>query len=226
MKTMTSWMFAAILFCGMSLNAQAQDYYETKDEVAISFGAGTNTQIFNVFSELFGVMGSTLVSSMATGGQYVGYTTYDDESHIPAFSIEYFHHMNPWLSLGAIGCLNYSSSDMYCNWQDKNGNTTKEKVGHGKKCFATLMPAVKFDWLRKKNVGLYSKLALGATYMYEKEVQDNDKGEKDLHDESDVLFNFQATFIGFEAGSQKVRGFAEFGVGEQGILSAGVRVKF
>ena len=226
MKKMTSWMFAAILLCGYSVNAQAQDYYETKDEVAISVGSVTNTQIFNVFSEMFGIMGSSLITGIATGGQYVGYTTYDDESYIPAFSIEYFHHMNKWLSIGAIGCLNYYSSDMYCNWQDKNGNTTKEKVGSGEKYFATLMPAVKFDWLRKKNVGLYSKLGLGVTYMHEKEVQQNSRGEKDLYDESDFLFNFHVTLVGFEAGSQKVRGFAEFGFGEQGILSAGVRMKF
>lgn len=228
MKKMTSWMFAAILLCGISVNAQAQVSYEygTKDEVAISFGAVTNTQFLNAFSELFEVMGSAMITGIATGGQYVGYATYDDKSYIPAFSVEYFHHMNSWLSLGAISCLNYYSSDMYCNWQNSSGITTKEKVGSGKKYFATLMPAVKFDWLRKKNIGLYSKIGIGATYMYEKEVQDNDKGEKDLYDDSDLMFNFQATVIGFEAGSEKIRGFAELGMGEQGVLSAGVRVKF
>ena len=225
---MTSWMFAAILLCGFSVNAQAQSRYEygTKDEVAVSFGYITNSQIFNAFSELFEVMGSAMITGITTGGQYVGYSTYDDKSYVPAFSVEYFHHLNPWLSIGAIGCLNYYSSDMYCNWQDNNGHTTKEKVGNGKKCFATVMPAVKFDWLRQKHIGLYSKIAVGATYMYEKDVQDNKRGEKDLYSDSDILINFQATFVGFEAGSEKVRGFAELGVGEQGIFSAGVRMKF
>ena len=222
-----SFILLLLLTC-FAAQAQTQLRYEygTKNEVAISIGYITNTQVLNVFSELSEVIGSTFVTGLATGGHYVGYSTYDDNSYVPSFSVEFFHHLKPWLSVGAIGCLNYYSNDMYCNWQDNNGNTTKEKVGKGEKCFATLMPAVKFDWLRREHIGLYSKLAIGATYSYEKEVQDNSRGEKNLNSESEFMINFQATLIGFEAGSEKVRGFAEFGMGEQGVLSAGVRVKF
>jgi hypothetical protein len=37
---------------------------------------------------------------------------------------------------------------------------------------------------------------------------------------------FQLTGIGAEVGGEHVRGFAEFGAGEKGILCAGVRFKF
>ena len=42
----------------------------------------------------------------------------------------------------------------------------------------------------------------------------------------DLMFNFQVSLIGVEAGNNHVRGFAEFGVGEQGIALAGIRYKF
>jgi len=47
-----------------------------------------------------------------------------------------------------------------------------------------------------------------------------------VHSNNEIRFNFQASLIGVEVGSQKLRGFAEFGVGEQGIAQAGVRYKF
>ena len=75
MKTMKSWMFAAILLCGTSMSAQAQEYYQTKDEVAVTIGGGTNSQLFDAFSRLFGVMGEALVTGIMTGGHYVGTTT-------------------------------------------------------------------------------------------------------------------------------------------------------
>jgi hypothetical protein len=43
---------------------------------------------------------------------------------------------------------------------------------------------------------------------------------------NDIVFNFQATAIGVEAGGSHVRAFTEFGIGEQGIALAGVRFKF
>jgi hypothetical protein len=233
-----SMMIAAALLCGTVNNAQAQsnNYYETEDEVAISFGAGTNSQIFSAFSNLFGVMCEALITSVATAGTHTGHTSYDNEKYIPPISVEYFHHLNKTVSIGGIGCFNGYTSDMFFNWQQNSGDGTatlksKDKIGSAKKYYATLMPAVKFDWVRTKNFGVYSKVGIGLTYMYEKEIQKKDDtgkdiGDKKIHSESRFMGNFQASLLGIEAGSQKIRGFAELGCGEQGILLAGLRYKF
>ena len=178
---MKSWMFAAILLCGTSMSAQAQEYYQTKDEVAVTIGGGTNSQLFDAFSRLFGVMGEALVTGIMTGGHYVGTTTYDNEKYIPALSVEYFHHVSPMVSIGGIAAFNGYSSDMFCNWQTSDHVSTKEKIGTAKKYNITVMPAVKFDWVRKKNFGVYTKIGIGATYMYEKEVQKNGWQTSRLH---------------------------------------------
>ncbi len=230
MKTMKSWMFAAILLCGTSMSAQAQDsddYYQTKDEFAVTIGNGTTTQFLNVFSNLFGVMGEALITGTISGGQFIGYTTYENEKNIPPVSVEYFHHTNKVVSFGAIVGFSGMSQDMYCNFQRSGSYTsTKEKVGSGHKYYITVMPAAKFDWLRKKNYGLYSKVAVGATLMIEKEKQDVNGEKKTVHDDTDLMFNLQASLIGIEAGSQNFRGFAELGFGEQGLIVAGLRYKF
>ncbi len=231
-----SMIIAAALLCGTVNNAQAQSEDYPKDEVAISIGAGTNSQIFSAFSNLFSALGEVLITSMGSGGHYTGHTSYDNEKYIPPISIEYFHHLNKTVSIGAIGCFNGYTSDMFFTWQKNNGDGTgtvksKEKIGVAKKYYATLMPAVKFDWVRTKNFGVYSKLALGLTYMYEKEIQKKDDtgkdiGEKKLHSDTGFMGNFQASLLGIEGGTMKIRGFAELGCGEQGILLAGLRYKF
>ena len=226
-STLMKSMVATLLIFGASLSAQAQDneYYNTKDEVAISIGGGTTTQIFSVFSELFSVIGEALVTGIMTGGNYVGTTSYDNEKNIPPISVEYFHHISPVVSIGAIGAFNGSFSDMYCNWQRSDGSApVKQKVGKSSKYFITVLPAAKFDWLRRKNIGLYSKLAAGVTIMHESQ-QDDAEGGLDYND-TDVMFNFQLSLIGFEAGSENWRGFAELGFGEQGIALIGVKYKF
>ena len=85
------------------------------------------------------------------------------------------------------------------------------------------MPTVKFNFVRKKNFGLYSKAGLGVTYRTES--IDYDDGSED-YSEKALLFNWQLSFIGVEAGSPYMRAFAELGFGEQGIVCAGLRYKF
>ena len=99
-----------------------------------------------------------------------------------------------------------------------------DKIGESKNNYFTLMPAVKFDWLRKSHFGMYSKLAVGATLRSEEYTSKNDS-KRDYTD-STVHLNWQVTAIGIEAGSTTVRGFAELGTGEQGVILAGVRCKF
>ena len=98
------------------------------------------------------------------------------------------------------------------------------KIGESKNTYYTLMPAVKFDWLRKKHFGMYSKAAVGATLRNEK--YNSDVSSSRDYNDSEVHVNWQASFLGIEVGSPTLRGFVELGTGEQGIILAGVRCKF
>ena len=99
-----------------------------------------------------------------------------------------------------------------------------DKDGVSKNTYLTLMPAVKFDWLRKKHFGMYSKLAVGATLRNEKydSVETSNKNDSD----SEVHVNWQASLLGMEAGGPTIRGVLELGTGEQGIILVGMRYKF
>ena len=184
-----------------AMNASAQNGYdETKHEVAITYGVGSNSDIIDAFENI--------------GGGLVG-AKFENEKYFGALSAEYFYHLENWLGVGAILAYGQCEQDVYL---------LGDKDGTSKNSYVTLMPAVKFDWLRKKNFGMYSKLAVGATLRNEKFNSDS-SSSKDTSD-SEVHVNWQASFLGIEAGSPTLRGFLEFGTGEQGIALVGLRYKF
>lgn len=178
-------------------NAMAQD--EFKHEVAVSYGVLSNSQILDVYEE-------------AITAPIHGSTTLKDDKFFGPISAEYFYHLEPWIGVGGILVYGQKKGDLYSDADNK-------KVGEDKNTYLTVMPAAKFDWLRRANFGLYSKVAVGVTLRHDV-TDDIDYDESALH------MNWQLTAIGVEVGSKQIRAFAELGTGEQGVLLGGIRYKF
>jgi len=122
--------------------------------------------------------------------------------------IEYYHHISPVVSVGAVASI------AGCKWGDTD---------YFKSQYITVMPSVKFNWLRKEIWGLYSGVSAGIMFVNDKVSPDYKEGKVKGGNASS--FMFQATALGAEVGG-KVRGFLELGFGEKGFLCAGVRYKF
>ena len=194
-------MVAVAMMTAMSVNAQS-GYEDTKHEVGISYGALSNTTWMSIAD----AMGTTIT---------LGAVKYSDGNFTGPIAVEYFYHLSPVIGLGAIGAYAKETKDILI------GN---DKYGEAKNTFFTVMPAAKFNWLRKKNFGMYSKVGAGLTFASKKE--DYSKGNVENLSESKVGFNFQVSALGIEAGSETIRAFVELGVGEQGVALAGIRAKF
>lgn len=189
--------FVALMTIVGVQTAMAQD--EFKHEVAISYGALSNSQILDVFEE-------------AITAPFRGGTTLKDDKFFGPISAEYFYHLQPWIGIGGILVYGQKKGDLYSDSDNK-------KIGEDKNTYLTVMPAVKFDWFRRANVGLYSKLGVGVTLRH-------DVSEDIDYDESNLHVNWQLTAIGVEVGSKQIRAFTELGTGEQGIFLGGIRCKF
>lgn len=195
-------MVAVALMTAMSAQAQSNGY-DTKHEVSVSYGIDSNSQWLNVLENT-----TLIIASGATA-------SFDNDRFLGPISVEYFYHLKPWVGVGGIFAYGSNKQDILFSGK---------KDGELKHSYYTLMPAVKFDWLRKKHFGMYSKLAVGMTLRTEN-IEDSDPSVKS-EDNTMMHLNWQASFLGIEAGSPTVRGFAELGFGEQGIILAGVRYKF
>ena len=140
---------------------------------------------------------SNVVSSIGTA---FSFSNSDKSGFWGPVGLEYYHHVTPVVAVGAM------ASVAGCKYGDKDGSST----------FITVMPSVKFNWLRKEHFGMYSSLSAGVMFAKTKHA-----GESD----NKTQFMGHISALGAEFGSQ-FRGFVELGFGERGVVTAGVRYKF
>ena len=89
----------------------------------------------------------------------------------------------------------------------------------------SVMGHVKIDCLRKKHFVLYAKADAGLCFWdYQLEEYDTEHFHVGLPYQHCGLAWAVAT--GIEIGNQHIAGFAQFGVGMEGLLNLGIRYKF
>ena len=179
-----------------------------KNEFSLTYGTLSNSEWIEAFGEVVTVMfGGDTKTKNAFG----------------PMSAEYFRRVSPVFAVGAIGSVSSFREDIMKRTTTTSGETTSETIGDYTRSYFSFMPAAKFNWLRKEHFGMYSKIAAGVTFA-NTNMKDTDPTVATKKDNS-VMFNFQASLIGIEAGGQR-RGFAEFGMGEQGAILLGIRYNF
>ena len=169
---------------------------DEKNEIGVFYGVESASNIFSAISSAF---------AAAAG---------DQSSWWGPIGAEYYYHLTPGVAVG--GVLTYAS----CKAED---DKTKQK--DLSETFITVMPSVKFNWLRKKNFGMYSALSAGVMFASVSVEGAAKTADPDAKDETVTRFMFQGTALGLEFGGN-FRGFVEAGLGEKGELCAGLRYKF
>ena len=170
---------------------------ELKNEVGVFYGVESASNIFSVITS----------SISAAAG--------DQSSFWGPIGVEYYYHVSPVVGVGAVAA--------YAGCKAEDEKTRQDDLTE---TFITVMPSVKFNWLHKKHFGMYSALSAGVMFC-SISCNDNAKAaDPKAKDETLTTFIFQATALGAEFGGEQFRGFAEIGVGEKGLLCAGLRYKF
>lgn len=133
----------------------------------------------------------------------------------PTLSFSYFYAIKPWLHLG--GEVHYAG-DYYAY----RNRITNKYLGSGGYTSLGIMPAIRFQYLNKRLVGLYSGLAFGLHIIIDNEAHIRDR---EYSVDFEFMPGFQLTALGVRVGN-KVFGTAEIGVGQKGILTLGVGARF
>lgn len=177
-----------------TLNVQAQSD-EPQNEIGVFYGFGS---VSNIISDI---------------GTAFTYSTGDQTGYWGPIGVEYYHHLSKVVAVGVVA--EYAG----CKWDEPY------KIdGSLKTSYISVMPSVKFNWLRKEHFGLYSSLSAGvmiATLKASGEIKDAQEDP----DETVTSFMFNINPIGAEYGGA-FRGFAELGFGEKGLLCLGLRYRF
>ena len=187
-----------ILFamCAALLSMSVQAQ-DFKHEVGVFYGAGSVSNVFSIITSSF---------SAAAG---------DQSSFWGPIGVEYYYHVSPGIGIGTVAS--------YAACKAEDDKTHQDDLTEK---FISVMPSVKFDWLRKKNFGMYSALSAGVMFCSISCNDDAKANDPNAKDESLTSFMFQVTALGADFGGEQFRGFVELGLGEKGLLCAGLRYKF
>ena len=193
-------MVAVALMAAMGVNAQNE---ELRHEVSVAYGGPSLSQFGSGLGEGLGLAFTN--------------SEYDDGNIFGPISAEYFYHPNnPRLAVGGIITYSKWDSDVL---RRSNHN---DKLGERNRNYLSVMPGIKWYWVNKNSFGFYSKAAAGPMFVFCK--SEDYESNKSLT-QNGTYFLFQCSPIGIEFGG-KFRGFAEIGLGEQGVLLGGLRYKF
>lgn len=128
-----------------------------------------------------------------------------------AWSLSYDYRFRKWLDAGLT--LGY-----YGEYSRSYSNTDASPVGRNRAHAITVMPAVRFTWMNRRWVRMYSSLGVGATFVFGHRDRNTDHFR-----ERNVAFQF--TPVGISVG-RSLFGFVEIGCGAQGCLMMGIGYKF
>ena len=131
-----------------------------------------------------------------------------------SISAGYTYNVLHWLSVG--GAFTYSG-----DYQKRYDRATDQEQEKNKANRFYLMPMLRFNYLNRPAIRLYSQVGVGISYMNEREYF-KDK----LYTTSGWGTSAQITLIGISVG-KKLFGFAEvLGTGVQGSVVVGIGYKF
>lgn len=197
------------VFMASNVCANAQDvkpYDVQKNEISISYGYNpTNKNLFHNTDSWCGDCGV-------------------NDDCIGVINLDYTRHVTKMLGIGIN--VSYSKNNKTYGYLVLGNGEREALTSQSKEHNWTFMPTLKFNWFRRDCISLYSRISAGITFK-------NEDGETTYSDntvgpltDSSRIFNFQASPIGIEAGNVQYRAFAELGIGQAGVIQAGLRYRF
>ncbi len=138
----------------------------------------------------------------------------------PVFSFNYHYRLTKWLWVGAM--VNYA---YYKDHTDFPFHTNASYTQRTINCL-TLMPELRFSYLNRPHVTLYSAVAAGASLFFGKQYNARNYGYFSWEKISKVYPSCQLTAFGVRAGGEHLFGSFELGVGMKGFVSGGIGYAF
>ena len=208
---MTKRMLLIVCMTALTLHAaSAQSFlrwlgikptYQLKNELSISWGL-----IENPFKD-DDVVPIDLNGRTLTDRYRLGRYSYGDRIRTQAFSLGYTQELSQWLSLGMQAAYSGVFQDQRLA---DTGITTDRRYTHR---FA-LYPAVRFTYLNRPIIRLYSGAGLGVGMKWERDFFEHEARYR-------VFPTGQVTFFGLSVGKQLFANW-ELGYGVKGYLTFGM----
>lgn len=214
MKTLKK-ILLLILTVGLafSLNAQEESsWQQTLPRHDIQFGIGDPALLF--LNNVDICIGCNYYPLTQNADSWFNEYTNTLTLAAPTVNFEYRYRFAKWFWFGGAA----SFTPIIKKW-------SKHEPGYeftNNMYYISVMPSVRFSWLNKKYVTLYSGLSVGCMVVTGSDYRPE---ERTTYQQTDLRFVGQLTAVGVHVG-KKWYGFTEVGVGVQGFVKAGFGYKF
>lgn len=140
--------------------------------------------------------------------------------YVPFFSFSYHYRVAKWFWVGGLATI----SGIHNTWRDR---ITDKITGHGNEILFSLMPDLRFSYLNKKHVTLYSGIGAGLRIYHLKDPKISLGLENGYtYNRTSLSYAFHLTLFGVKAGGRNWFGDLELGIGYKGFVSAGFGYEF
>ena len=145
----------------------------------------------------------------------------------PVFSLDYHYRASKWFWLGLTAGYNYyqekgDALSLYVGYIFPENSTWQYKEHH-----FLIMPSLRFSYLNRPHLTLYSGLAVGLYIKHGREYIDDDNLIQPITTDHNRVFSaFQLTAFGLKAGAKHWFGSFEAGFGIKGFANLGVGYEF
>ncbi len=138
-------------------------------------------------------------------------TDYAITRYVPIFSFNYHYRVNKWFWVGGLTTI----TGIHNTWRDR---LTDERTGSGNEVFWSIMPDLRFSYLNRKHITLYSGFGVGLLLWHVKDPYADTINY--------LAASYQLTLFGIKAGANHWFGNLELGAGYKGFISVGVGYEF
>lgn len=186
-----------------------REYHQKIDKHDIRIGIGSWSLISNAFTDGFRYDADVAYMASDFDSDIVKADTYLSPRYsIANYTASYTYHHLHWLQYGATMSFGATVQSRY-------NSITDAKIDNHNTYAIGIMPTVRFVWLLRNKVQMYSSISLGVGIMI------NNRYSQRL----DVLPTYDIAAVGCAFGG-KFFGFVELGGGMTGIARAGLGYRF
>ncbi len=180
-----------------SASAQHNESWEDRTPYEVTIGTNLGTRYFAYDEYLYGSENNNLITT--------------NTLQTPSVNLGFTYKLNKRITLGAISTYaqsNYAKTSIYDNSVVKDDRCS----------YLSLAPRIRFDWLNRKNITLYSSFALGIGFCTQK---DRISGDKAISTTGYV----ETTYLGIKVG-RTLFGFADLSSSSTGAMRIGIGYNF
>ena len=137
----------------------------------------------------------------------------------PVFSMDYHYRASKWFWLGLTAGYNL--------YKEKGYGEPENLTWQYKEHHILIMPSLRFSYLNRPHLTLYSGLSVGLYIKHGREYRDDDCLIRPITTDHNRVFSaFQLTAFGLKAGAKHWFGSFELGAGIKGFVNFGVGYEF